>query len=562
MPIRRIAYFSMEIGFEADIPTYSGGLGILAGDTIRSAADHGLPLVAVTLLHRKGYFLQKLDAKGVQTELPREWVVEDVLAEMPGRVSVRIEDRNVRLRCWKYEVPGIRGHHVPVYFLDADLPENTEWDRKLTDHLYGGDHRYRLAQEAILGIGGVRVLSALAFEGLARYHMNEGHSSLLTIELLNRQLRSTRRKKVTEKEIDAVRERCVFTSHTPVAAGHDRFPPDLVRQVLGKETYLQMERFGSMDGKINMTYLALNLSGYVNGVARKHKEVSQLMFGGYQVDSITNGVHASTWTSEPFQELFDRHMPGWREDNCSLRYAAGIPNNQIWDAHQKAKEGLLDFIKETHGTKLSLDSFTIGFARRATAYKRADLIFEDVERLKKIAKRHGPIQLVYAGKAHPRDEAGKELIRRIVAAGRKFKQFVRLVYLENYDIEIGHLITSGCDIWLNNPQPPLEASGTSGMKAALNGVPSFSVPDGWWIEGHMEGLTGWAIGEDSRLTPSAEDRAKDAESLYHKLDKVILPLFYNNVEGYIEVMRNAIALNGSFFNTDRMVAEYVRKAYR
>ena len=562
MPIRRIAYFSMEIGFEADIPTYSGGLGILAGDTIRSAADHGLPLVAVTLLHRKGYFLQKLDAKGVQTELPREWVVEDVLAEMPGRVSVRIEDRNVRLRCWKYEVPGIRGHHVPVYFLDADLPENTEWDRKLTDHLYGGDHRYRLAQEAILGIGGVRVLSALAFEGLARYHMNEGHSALLTIELLNRQLRSTRRKRVTDKEIDAVRERCVFTTHTPVAAGHDRFPLDLVRQVLGKDTYSQMERFGSMDGKINMTYLALNLSGYVNGVARKHKEVSQLMFGGYQVDSITNGVHASTWTSEPFQELFDRHMPGWREDNCSLRYAAGIPKHQIWDAHQSAKQRLLDYIKENHGTELSLDSFTIGFARRATAYKRADLLFDDVDRLQKIAKSQGALQLVYAGKAHPRDEAGKDLIKKIIAVARKLKRHVRLVYLENYDIEIGHLITSGCDLWLNNPQPPMEASGTSGMKAALNGVPSFSVPDGWWIEGHMEGLTGWAIGGDSRLAPSAEDRARDAESLYHKLETVILPLFYKDKDDFIEVMRYAIALNGSFFNTDRMIAEYVRKAYR
>ena len=562
MPIRRIAYFSMEIGFEANIPTYSGGLGILAGDTIRSAADHGLPLVAVTLLHRKGYFRQKLDAKGVQTELPREWAAEDLLAEMPGRVSVRIEDRNVRLRCWKYEVPGIRGHHVPVYFLDADLPENTEWDRKLTDHLYGGDKRYRLAQEAILGIGGVRVLSALAFEGLERYHMNEGHSSLLTIELLNRQLRSTRRKKVTEKEVDAVRERCVFTTHTPVAAGHDRFPPDLVRQVLGEETFSMIERFGNVEGKINMTYLALNLSGYVNGVARKHKEISQLMFGGYQVDSITNGVHASTWTSEPFQELFDRHMPGWREDNASLRYAAGIPKNQIWEAHQKAKRKLLDEIKLTRGITFSLDAFTVGFARRATAYKRADLLFDDVERLQKIAMRHGPLQLVFAGKAHPRDEAGKELIRRIVAVGKKFKPSVRLVYLENYDIEIGHLITSGCDIWLNNPQPPLEASGTSGMKAALNGVPSFSVPDGWWIEGHMEGLTGWAIGEDSRITQSAEDRANDAESLYHKLDEVILPLFYKNVEGYIEVMRNTIALNGSFFNTDRMIAEYVRKAYR
>jgi starch phosphorylase len=552
----------MEIGFEANIPTYSGGLGILAGDTIRSAADHGLPLVAVTLLHRKGYFRQKLDAQGVQTVLPREWDIEDKLAEMPGRVSVRIEGRNVRLRCWKYEVPGIGGHHIPVYFLDADLPENSEWDRKLTNHLYGGDHRYRLAQEAILGFGGVRALSALAFEGLARYHMNEGHSSLLTIELLNEQLRSTRRKKVTDKEIEAVRDRCVFTTHTPVAAGHDRFSPELVKEVLGEDVHSQIELFGSVDGKINMTYLALNLSGYVNGVARKHKEVSQLMFGGYQVDSITNGVHAATWTSEPFQELFDRHMPGWREDNASLRYAAGIPKNQIWDAHQMAKRRLLDYIKETHDIEFSLDAFTIGFARRATAYKRADLIFENVDRLKKMVKRHGPLQLVYAGKAHPRDEAGKELIRKIFAVSKKLKTSVRLVYLENYDIEIGHLITSGCDLWLNNPQPPMEASGTSGMKAALNGIPSLSVPDGWWIEGHMEGLTGWAIGEDSRLTPSAEDRAKDAESLYHKLDAVILPLFYNDKEGFIEVMRNAIALNGSFFNTDRMIAEYVRKAYR
>lgn len=562
MPIKRIAYFSMEIGFEADIPTYSGGLGILAGDTVRSAADQGIPLVAVTLLHRKGYFRQKLDAGGVQTELPREWIIEDVLAEMPERVSVRIEDRSVRLRCWRYEVPGIRGQHVPVYFLDSDVPENSEWDRELTHYLYGGDERYRLAQEVLLGIGGVRMLSAMGFEGLERYHMNEGHSSLLTIELLNRQLRSTRRKKVTETEIESVRERCVFTTHTPVAAGHDRFAPELIEKVVGRDAYSQIERFGLTDGKVNMTYLALNLSRYVNGVARKHKEISQLMFGAYQVDSITNGVHASTWTSEPFQDLYDRHIPGWREDNCSLRYAHGIPKEEIWETHQKAKQRLLDYVQEKQGVGLDLRVFTIGFARRATAYKRADLIFDDPERLDRMTRHNVPVQLVFAGKAHPRDQAGKDLIRRIFEVREKLDRLVRVVYLENYDIDIGRLVTSGTDLWLNNPQPPMEASGTSGMKAALNGVPSLSVPDGWWIEGHLEGVTGWAIGEDSRLAPNAEDRAKDAACLYQKLEEVILPLYYRDIDGYIEVMRSAIALNGSFFNTDRMIAEYVRKAYK
>ena len=552
----------MEIGFEADIPTYSGGLGILAGDTIRSAADHGIPLVAVTLLHRKGYFRQQLDKRGVQTELPREWVIEDFLAEMPERVSVRIEDRNVRLRCWKYEVPGIRGHHIPVYFLDSDVPENSDWDRKLSHHLYGGDELYRLAQETILGIGGIRILSAMGFEGLERYHMNEGHSSLLTVELLNEQLRSTRRSKISDAEIRTVREKCIFTTHTPVAAGHDRFPPDLAKQVLGKETYAKIEPFGSVEGKLNLTYLALNLSEYVNGVARKHKKVSELMFGGYRVDSITNGVHASTWTSEPFQQLFDSHVPGWREDNCSLRYASGIPKEDIWQAHQAAKMKLIEFIKQVEKIELDPEGFTIGFARRATAYKRADLLFDDVDKLHQLAKSFGPIQLVFAGKAHPRDQAGKDLIRTIFKVKRKLKPPIQVVYLENYDIEIGHLVTSGPDLWLNNPQPPMEASGTSGMKAALNGVPSLSVPDGWWIEGHVEGVTGWAIGEDSRLTPSTEDRAKDAASLYQKLGEVILPLYYENRDGYIEVMRNAISLNGSFFNTDRMIAEYVRKAYR
>lgn len=551
----------MEIGLDAAIPTYAGGLGILAGDTIRSAADRGVPMVAVTLLHRKGYFHQELN-EGSQKEHPEEWSIERSLVELPRRVSVTIEARTVRLRCWMYEVIGIRGHRVPVYFLGSDLPENEEWDRRLTHHLYGGDRRYRLCQEVILGIGGVRMLRALGHDYLERFHMNEGHSSLLTLALLEERMRSASRSKITMEDVDAVRRQCVFTTHTPVAAGHDDFEPELVEQVLDHELLSEVSRFSNINGKFNMTYLALNLSRYVNGVARRHGEVSRLMFGGYVIDSITNGVHAATWTSEPFQELFDRHMPGWREDNSSLRYAASIPNDEIWAAHQQAKRQLVKYIERSHDGRFDLETFTIGFARRATAYKRPDLLLRDPGRLDAMAESVGPLQVVYAGKAHPQDEAGKRLIQEIAGAREKLGEQVRLVYLENYDIGLGHVMTSGCDLWLNTPEPPLEASGTSGMKASLNGVPSLSILDGWWIEGHIEGVTGWSIGEDGWTRPQDQDRSKDVDHLYEKLGNVVLPLFYRNRDRYLDVMRYAISLNGSFFNSERMVAEYVRKAYQ
>jgi starch phosphorylase len=546
LPDSRIAYFSMEIGLQSAIPTYSGGLGVLAGDTIRAAADRELPLVAVTLLHRKGYFRQELDSKGEQKNLPEKWEVQKHLREMPERASVRIEGRTVQLRCWKYEARGVRGYPVPVYFLDSDLAENSNWDKKLSHYLYGGDDRYRFSQEVILGIGGIRMLRALGYDRLERYHMNEGHSSLLTVELLEERLRSRAEKTTTDEDIEAIRSQCVFTTHTPVAAGHDRFPLDLVRKVLDK---------------VNLTYLALKLSQYVNGVARKHKEVSQQMFDGYQIDSITNGVHAATWTAPPMQELFDRHIPGWREDASSLRYASSIPHGEIWESHLKAKTALVDSISRVSQETFDAEAFTIGFARRATAYKRADLLFHDLERLARLASKFGPLQLVYAGKAHPRDEHGKALIRNIFAVKERLKEPLRLVYLEGYDMDLGRLITSGVDLWLNTPQPPLEASGTSGMKAALNGVPSLSILDGWWIEGHIEGVTGWAIGEDGRHATEGDQRPKDARSLYDKLEKVILPLFHREKDRYIEVMCQAMSLNGSFFNAARMLSEYVHKAY-
>jgi starch phosphorylase len=561
----KIAYFSMEIALADDLPTYSGGLGVLAGDTVRSAADGGVPMVAVTLAHRKGYFRQKLDAEGRQTEEPAEWSPAGRLPELPARVRLNLEGRDIAVRAWQFDVKGRGGHVVPVLLLDTDLPENAEPDRAITDHLYGGDSRYRLRQEAVLGIAGVRMLRALAYGELARYHMNEGHAALLVIELGYEEMLRRGLKAVTHDVALAVRPLCVFTTHTPVGAGHDQFPLSLVREVITEygDAFHERAIEFCLDRVLNMTYLALDNSHYVNGVAKRHGEISRHMFAQYKIDSITNGVHAGFWVSAPMAALFDRHIDAWREDNASLRYALGIPKQELWIAHQRAKDELIRLANQRGGTGLFANVFTIGFARRATTWKRADLLFNDLKRLIALHRAAGPIQLIYAGKAHPQDGGGKELIHRIFEYIAALKGQIQVVYLEDYDMAMARALVSGVDLWLNTPQPPLEASGTSGMKAAVNGVPQLSVLDGWWIEGCIEGVTGWSIGADnnSGSPQAADDRELDAQSLYNKLETVILPLYYRESERWMDVMRHAIALNGSFFNTERMVDQYVRKAY-
>lgn len=548
-----IAYFSMEIALEAGMPTYSGGLGVLAGDTIRAAADANLPLVAVTLLHRKGYFYQRLDADGMQHEEPANWSVDDYLSEVPSRVTLNLEGRQLTVRAWRREVEGLTGGLVPVLFLDCDLPENSEEDRAITDLLYGGDARYRLRQEAVLGIGGVRLLRALGYEGIQRYHMNEGHSALLAVELLHVRLTEQNHDRPSQEDLAALRRMCVFTTHTPVPAGHDQFSLDLVRAVLDAPTVRTLEQVFGCREVLNMTSLALDASHYINGVARKHGEVSRKLFPMYRIDWITNGVHASSWVSPPWGRLFDAHVPGWREDNFSLRSALAIPGDAIVQTHREAKWQMLEFVNSTSNVGLHLDHFTIGFARRMTEYKRPDLLFSDLDRLKSLARKHGPIQIVCAGKAHPRDMRGKELIRAILSARDGLREQIPVAYLENYDLGMAKLMVAGVDIWLNTPQPPLEASGTSGMKAALNGVPSLSVLDGWWIEGCIDKVTGWSV--------SHGDDQADANHLYTRLDEAVLPCFYALNSDFVSVMRHAIALNGSYFNAQRMVQQYVVKAY-
>ena len=554
-----IAYFSMEIGIDSSMPTYSGGLGILAGDTLRAAADLGLPVIGVTLLHRKGYFRQRLDGAGNQSESPATWNFEEMLEPMVPRVAVFIEGRVVQVRAWRCIVRGVFGQTVPVYFLDAALDENNERDRALTDTLYEGDAHHRLCQEVVLGMGGVAMLQALSYRNVNTYHMNEGHAAFLTLGLLEREAARGDLNAVTDSDREAVRQRCVFTTHTPVPAGHDQFSADLVRQVLGPDRTAALEALQCMpNGVLNMTYLALQLSRYINGVAMRHGEISRNMFPQYPIDSITNGVHAVTWTAAPFRNLYDRFIPEWRRDNFYLRYAVKIPLAEVQRAHALAKRQLLAEVAQRTGSHLAENVLTICFARRAAAYKRADLLFTDLDRLKALAEKAGPFQVIYGGKAHPRDEHGKSVIRRIFKFAEQMRDAVRVVYMENYDMDLARLLCAGVDVWLNTPERPLEASGTSGMKAALNGVPSLSILDGWWVEGHVEGVTGWLIDGG---TEGAVDPAAEALSLYDKLEHAILPLYYGNPDAYTEVRRSAIALNGAFFNAQRMVLQYVRNAY-
>ena len=557
----KIAYFSMEIGVQNNIPTYSGGLGVLAGDTIRSGADLKLPMIAVTLISKKGYFRQELDDKGKQTELSDAWNPAQYMTLIPTRISVQIEGREVIVQAWLYKVKSLTSGSIPLFFLDTDVEGNTPEDRDITSYLYGGDLTYRLKQEIVLGIGWVRMLHELGFE-IKKHHMNEGHSSLLTIELMNMHKRSI--EDVWDErlvwDIDKIKDLCVFTTHTPVEAGHDKFPYELVKTVMGE--LIPFDVLKNLGGKdhLNMTLLGLNLSEYVNGVAKKHGEVSRSMFPGYEINAITNGVHSYTWTYESFKCLYDTYLLGWANEPELFVRVGRIPDEEIWKAHMEAKQNLFKYIKTETGIELDPEIFTIGFARRATAYKRPHLLFSDIERLERIGT--GKLQVVYAGKAHPRDETGKRIIESIFSYREKLKDKIKIVYLKNYDMEIALRLVSGVDVWMNTPLRPLEASGTSGMKAAHNGVLNFSILDGWWIEGHIEGFTGWSIGPAPTETKLHENMdTRDAEDLYNKLEYIIVPLFYSDRHGWIRMMQNAIGKNAYYFNTHRMMRRYVTEAY-
>jgi starch phosphorylase len=550
----RIAYFSMEIALRPEIHTYSGGLGVLAGDTARSCADLKLPMVFVSLICRGGYVHQFIDQEGRQVAEPNPWQPEEWTRPLGAMIAVQIEGRDVWIRPWLYILTCPLGNRIPVLLLDTDLDQNSPQDRRITDQLYGGDEANRLRQEIVLGIGGARILQALGFD-ITTYHLNEGHAALLTLHLLRQFHRHPEPGRESSYDDRSVRERCVFTTHTPIEAGHDKFPYPLVERLLGKYIELHEVKKRAGEDHLNMTRLALNLSGYVNGVSRRHAQTTSRLFPGYEVRAITNGVHVPTWAHASWAALFQANFPQWAHEPEVLERADQLPDDDVWAAHSQAKRDLLALVTSQTGAELDPDLPVIGFARRMTEYKRPGLLFSDIERLSAVARTR-PFQVVFAGMAHPRDDSGRLLIELINQRCRQLSNIIPMVFLPNYNMKVAAHLVSGADIWLNTPLPPMEASGTSGMKAAVNGVLNLSVLDGWWVEAHVEGVTGWAIGDGEAGTHEG-----DAADLYRKLEDVVLPLYFDDRPRWIWMMKHTVSKIGSFFNSTRMMRRYATEAY-
>ena len=562
----RIAYFTMEIALRPEMHTYSGGLGVLAGDTARSSADLGLPMVFVTLLSRQGYLRQEIDADGGQLEHPDPWDPGHWATPLRAKVALILEGREVWVRPWLHVIRSPIGERVPVLLLDTHLEENASEDRGLTDRLYGPGAAYRLKQEAVLGIGGLRILQALGFD-VRIHHMNEGHAALLALDLMRRHPRAPDplSPDAMRYRLTPVRDACVFTTHTPVEAGHDRFEWPLVERVLAGYVETEQVRRLAGDDALNMTRLALNLSGFVNGVALRHAQTTTRMFPGYDIRAITNGVHLPSWVHPAVRELFDANFPSWAHEPEVMVRADQLPAERVWAAHCVAKDEMLAEVRARTGVALDPALPVIGFARRMTAYKRPDLLFADLDRLRAIHARL-PFQVVLAGKAHPADDAGHAVIRRLTAHARALAPEMTVVFVPDYETELARHLVAGVDVWLNTPTPPLEASGTSGMKAALNGVLNLSVLDGWWLEAWIEGVTGWAIGHDGNEDGHADGRhasAADAtaEDLYAKLEGMVLPCWHHDRSRWIWMMRQSIGKVACYFNTQRMMRRYAAEAY-
>lgn len=549
-----VAYISMEIALDSNIPTYSGGLGVLSGDTVRSAADLEIPMVGLCLCYSSGYFYQLFNEQGEQKEKEIQWSFFYEFDKVEKPIKIKIEDKEVLVSAWLYNVVGQSGHILPIYLLTTDVEENEDWMKKMTGSLYDSTSRWnRIVQEMILGIGGLKLLESLGYTNIKTYHINEGHGAFATLELYDQ----------FGGDIEKVRESVVFTTHTPVPAGHDRFSNETVKKVFMDRFPPEIRKLADDKGELNMTHLAMNMSRYRNGVARKHGEISQQMFPNFEIDHITNGVHLPFWVSKPMKVIYDRMWPNWKANPAVFQNAIEIDDLDLFDAHIENKWSLINYQKAHSWNLLDEELLTIGFARRFATYKRAILIFHDIDRLGRICK--DKVQFIFAGKAHPKDGGGKNYIKKIFQAGEYLieKYGVKVVLMENYGMDLAHLLVSGVDLWLNTPERYREASGTSGMKAILNGVPNFSVQDGWWLEGYKKNpLSGWVIGPDDS-DPNApgvsNDGDIDSNALYETLENEIIPTYINQAE-WIFRQKNAISL-AAYFNTHRMVEEYAKKAY-
>ena len=540
-----VGYFTAEIGLWSELHTYSGGLGVLAGDHVKSAADAEIPLVGVTLLYRKGYGRQHLDKNGIQTETYRDLDPAQHLQDAGMDISLPLDGGELWAKVWRADITGVSGHVVPVYFLDTFHPKNSEKHLDLGLTLYGGDDWVRIRQEYLLGIGGLRLLDKLGHE-VDGLHLNEGHCTFALLEMLG--------KGWSREELA---KRVLFTTHTPVPAGHDRFEWDAVEEVLGDllpsdAKQLVIDAGDPEEGRrISMSHLAVALSGPVNAVSNLNAWVASSMFADQHIAPITNGVHHITWTSPMMGKLFDEQLPGWREDPTKLAHAGKIPTEELTEARGVARKVLRELVQTSTGVRLDKNRLTIGFARRFATYKRANLVFSDLERLREIGA--DKIQFVFSGKAHPRDEGGKALIKSIFDSAKDLENEIPVAFLEDYSMATGLAMTGGVDIWLNNPIRPMEASGTSGMKAAMNGVPNCSILDGWWPEGCEHGVNGWAIGE----ADDERDDVRDAKNVLDVIENEVLPAWDEGDEKWCEIMRASIATSARFTGA-RMISDYLR----
>ncbi|MBI3034614.1 alpha-glucan family phosphorylase [Candidatus Woesearchaeota archaeon] len=541
----RVAYFTAEIGLSPAIPTYSGGLGVLSGDTAKSAADLGLPVVFVSLMYHNGYFEQVLDGSGWQGERPSKWNPENEgLKLLPNRVEVTVSGRPVKVQAWEKTVSGRNGE-VKVYFLDANVEGNTGWDRGLTFNLYdsgGNDGKYyRLCQEIILGMGGVKMLRDIGYGSIGTFHMNDGHSALLTYELL----------KETGFDDGRVRELCWFTTHTPVAAGFDYIPADKAVAALGGDVWHQLRRYAEHNGSLSTAHLATRLSRGVNAVSMRHAEVCSRMdiFSGLTVMGITNGVHHH-WVSDSMAAVYDEYMGSWRDNPALFRQAGKIPFGAIREAKHIDSALLASLIKEKTGVDFDPDIPIIGFARRAEEYKRGDLLFYDRGRLRSIVD--GKLQLAFAGKAHPANERGKRLIQNVWAECNELnRNGINAVFLPDYSLQTARVLIGGSIIWLNTPLRDEEASGTSGMKVSIGAGVNMSVLSGWWAEAY-DGANGWAIAPSNL----GNDRRTDAHAIYELLERGVIPTLQE--PALLDAMVKESVKLASRFNTHRMALEYAR----
>jgi glycogen phosphorylase len=547
-----VAYLSMEIGVDAHLPTCCGGLGVLAGDAIKGAAELSFPLVGVSLRHHKGYFEQKIE-NYQQKEILKRSNPFGVLRKRDEKIKVQIEGKDVTIGAEEYLIKNGHSNKVSIYFLDTRLNENAAENREISETCYWmgkpvtyEEHqRHRFKQEVVLGIGGVRFLEKLGYN-IKKYHMNEGHTALATLEIANR----------NNWDEEKTKKKFSFTTHTLVPAGHEVFPISLVKSILEDSFPLEkIVKYGGQAGSLNMTQLAMSLSDYQNGVSKKNAEAARDMFPGKNIDYITNAVHLGTWTSGSFKGLFDRHFPGWEENPEKLKDAMRLPNDEVWKAHLENKNILFDFIEDEYAVDLDRNVLTLGWFRRIAEYKRPLLIFSDKERLKRIGS--GKMQIIFAGKAHPRDGYGKEAIRQIHEESRIINGAVSTVFVENYGMELSPTLIAGVDVLLNTPRPPNEASGTSGMKALSNGVLNVSSWDGWIDEEFKtkEGAIGFAFG------CQYETDVQDAQGLYNVLEQKVIPTFYGKQERWIEMKKQSISL-ASYYNTNRMLKEYIERAWK